>query len=317
MLLVAVGVDIERGEERLARVLHAGEEVDDVLLLLHHPFLLLLPVGDALGTEDALPVVVGDLDVVLDGRRVLQFRFLRHADECLDVVPLALEERCIVRYRVIGVVSGRHPTDDGELRLLAVLLHPLLQVRPRTMHIEERYRLVVVCWRGVPPVGIIDIRYMTILVCRREAAVTRLLADEPDDALAVGGEDDDRYGEAEVLEVLRHPEEVARDVVVQEEVVDLVLHLPAGISGVVDQSVAIAELGVEELAGGECLVSLNEVQDVVRHLVVAPQGMIEWWSSSCIGDISFSSRKTDDESTQKAARASKPGMGSTELIFRL
>lgn len=37
---------------------------------------------------------------------------------------------------------------------------------------------------------------------------------------------------------------------------------------VVDEAAAVADFGVEHLAGGKCLVRLNEVDDVVGHLVV-------------------------------------------------
>lgn len=65
MLLLTIGRNIERGEEHLAAVLHASEEVDDVVLLLVDTFLLLDTVCYALDLEDVIPEGVGNLDVVL------------------------------------------------------------------------------------------------------------------------------------------------------------------------------------------------------------------------------------------------------------
>ena len=67
MLLLAVGRNIERGEKHLSTVLHASEEVDDVVLLLVDTVLLLDTVCNALDFEDVVPEGVGNLDVVLDG----------------------------------------------------------------------------------------------------------------------------------------------------------------------------------------------------------------------------------------------------------
>ena len=53
--------------------------------------------------------------MVFDGRRVAELRFLGNADELLDVVPLALEESCVVRYRIIRVVGRGYATDDSRL----------------------------------------------------------------------------------------------------------------------------------------------------------------------------------------------------------
>ena len=51
-----------------------------------------MAVGDALGLEKRIPIFVGDFDLVFDGCIVLQFGLLRHADELLNVVPLAAEQ---------------------------------------------------------------------------------------------------------------------------------------------------------------------------------------------------------------------------------
>ena len=65
MLLLTIGRNIERREEYLSAVLHASEEVDDVVLLLVDTFLLLDTVSNALDFEDIVPEGVGNLDVVL------------------------------------------------------------------------------------------------------------------------------------------------------------------------------------------------------------------------------------------------------------
>ena len=61
MLLLSVGRHIERGEEYLSAVLHASEEVDDVVLLLVDTLLLLDTVSNALDFEDVVPKGVGRL----------------------------------------------------------------------------------------------------------------------------------------------------------------------------------------------------------------------------------------------------------------
>ena len=105
-------------------------------------------------------------------------------------------------------------------------------------------------------------------VSRGEADVAGLLACEADDACAVLVEDDDTDGEAEVLEILADSEEICGEVVVGEEVVHLGCCLCGGCACVVDKAAAVADLGVEHLAGGKGLVGLDEVDDVVGHLVV-------------------------------------------------
>ena len=118
MLLLSVGRHIERGEEYLSAVLHASEEVDDVVLLLVDTLLLLDTVSNALDFEDVVPKGVGYLDVVLDGSRVFEFRLLSDADELLDVVPFALEECGVVRDWVVGAVGCGDATQHRKLAVL-------------------------------------------------------------------------------------------------------------------------------------------------------------------------------------------------------
>ena len=65
VLFLAVGSDIESREPGFAAVLGASEEVENLLLLGDDTRLLFTAVGNALGTENALPVFCADLDVVL------------------------------------------------------------------------------------------------------------------------------------------------------------------------------------------------------------------------------------------------------------
>ncbi|MGM9723862.1 MAG: hypothetical protein ACI3YG_07200 [Prevotella sp.] len=65
VLLLAVGRYIESREPGFAAVLGTGEEVENLLFLGDDTRLLFAAVGDALGTENTLPVFCADLDVVL------------------------------------------------------------------------------------------------------------------------------------------------------------------------------------------------------------------------------------------------------------
>ena len=71
-----------------------------------------------------------------------------------------------------------------------------------------------------------------------------------------------------MLEVLAHTEEVTCEVVVQHKVINLCLYLCGAKPRVIDESAAIADFSVEHLASAHCLVRLDEVNDVVRHLIV-------------------------------------------------
>lgn len=66
VLFLAVGRDVESREPGFAAVLGAGEKVENLLFLGYDTRLLLAAVGDALGTENTLPVFCADLDVVLN-----------------------------------------------------------------------------------------------------------------------------------------------------------------------------------------------------------------------------------------------------------
>ena len=71
-----------------------------------------------------------------------------------------------------------------------------------------------------------------------------------------------------MLEVLAHTEEVTCEVVVQHKVIHLRLHLCGGKLRVIGKSAAIADFSIEHLASAHSLVGLDEINDVVRHLIV-------------------------------------------------
>ena len=62
---------------------------------------------------------------------------------------------------------------------------------------------------------------------------------------------------------------VTCEVIVQHKVIHLRLHLCGGKLRVIYKSAAIADFSVEHLASVHCLVRLDEVNDIVRHLIVA------------------------------------------------
>ena len=71
-----------------------------------------------------------------------------------------------------------------------------------------------------------------------------------------------------MLELLAHTEDVTCEVVVQHKVIHLRLHLCGGKLCVIDKSAAIADFSIEHLASAHCLVRLDEINDIVRHLIV-------------------------------------------------
>lgn len=240
------------------------------MFLTDDALLLLSAVGDALGTENRLPIFGGYFDLVFYGSVVFELRFLCYADELLDVVPFAPEQRGIVRYGVIGGVDGRYSADDCELAVASALGEFVLQITPRRGGVEQVYDLD---FGGrsdaLTPVGVKDGGDFADGVGRGEAAVTGFLTQEAHNLCAVLVEDKHADGEAEVLEVLTDAEKVCGEVVVENEVLDFILDRGGGDAGIIPQPCAIAHLGVEALAGGESFVFLYEVENIERHLVVA------------------------------------------------
>ena len=196
---------------------------------------------------------------------LLELCLLRHPDELLDVVPLALEERSVVWYGIIRIVRRGYSADNSEL---LYFLPSVLKVGERRLRIEKFNAFDVLRTDRITPVGIKNIRYDARLVGRSKADIARLFADNADNATGILIEDDNADAKAEVLEVLAHAEEVTCEVVVQHEVINLRLHLCSGKFRVIDKSAAIAGFGIEHLASAHCLVRLNEVDDVVWHLIV-------------------------------------------------
>ena len=203
--------------------------------------------------------------MVFYGRGVSELRFLSDAYELLDVEPFAFEKSCVVRYWVIRIVGRRNTADNSEL---LDFLPSVLKVGEWRLRIKKFDTLYVLRTDRITPVGIEDVRYHARLVGRSKADIARLFADDADNATGILIEDDHADAKAEVLEVLAHAEEVTCEVVVQHEVIHLRLHLCGGKPRVIDKSAAIADFGIEHLASAHRLVRLDEVNDVVRHLIV-------------------------------------------------
>lgn len=102
----------------------------------------------------------------------------------------------------------------------------------------------------------------------RCGTIACLFAHDADNATGILIEDDYADAKPEVLEILAHAEEVTCKVVVQHEVIHLRLHLCGGKLCVINKSAAIADFCVEHLTSAHRLVRLDEVNDVVRHLIV-------------------------------------------------
>ena len=270
VLLLAVGRDVECREPGFAAVLGAGEEVENLLFLGDDTRLMLATVGDALGTENTLPVFRTDLDVVLYGSGVFELRFLGDADKLLDVVPFTPEQSAIIRNGIICAIDGRNTADDSEFANLRLLGEFVLQISPRRSRIKQVDFLDVAPRRDrLSPVGVKDFGNSTVLVSRGEATITGFLSQQTDDARAVLVENKYGHGEAKVLEVLTDAEEVSGEVIVKEEVIDSRLDRCGGFGGAVLQSRTIADLGVEALAGCQSFVFFDESKQVERHLIVA------------------------------------------------
>ena len=216
VLLFAVGCNIESRKPGFAAVLGACEEVENLLFLGDDTRLLLSAVGNALGTENTLPVFCADLDVVFYGSGVFELRFFGDADKLLDVVPLAAEQRAIIRNGIISAVDGRDSRHDGKLAAAGVLGEFVLQIAPRRSRVEQVDFLDVAPRRDrLSPVGVKDFGNATVSVGGREAAITGFLSQQAHDACAVLVENKHGHGEAEVLEALTDDEEVCGEIVVK------------------------------------------------------------------------------------------------------
>ena len=206
--------------------------------------------------------------MVLDGRGIAQFGFFGDGYEAFDVVPLALDQRSVVRDGIVAVVGRGNTGNDRELAVFGMLLQAGLEVGERRGDREQRDTLEMLRQGFVAPVGEQHERDVAAFVRRRKTAVARLLADKAHYLRAVLVEYQDRDGEREVLEVLTDPEEIGSEVVLKQEVLDVVLHLGGATVGVVLQARAIADFGVELHTGGEGLIILHFGDDVVGHSVI-------------------------------------------------
>ena len=117
---------------------------------------------------------------------VFQLRFLGNADELLDVIPLAFEQRSVIRYGVIGGVHRRDARHDGELPNLRFLGEFVLQISPRRSRVEQVNHLNVLA-RGyaLSPVGVKYGGYFARSVSRGKAAVTGFLSQKSHNFCAV------------------------------------------------------------------------------------------------------------------------------------
>ena len=222
-------------------------------------------------------------------RRVHATAFLLLIRRCTACGPLSFEKSCVVWYWIIRIVGRRNTADNSEL---LDFLPSVLKVGEWRLRIEKFDALDVLRTDRITPVGIEDIRYHARLVGRSKADIARLFAHDADNATGILIEDDHTDAEAEVLEVLAHAEKVTCEVVVQHKVIHLRLHLCGGKLRVIDKSAAIADFGIEHLASAHCLVRLDEVNDIVRHLIVTSHGMYFILSLMMIGAMLCSSLKT-------------------------
>lgn len=174
-----------------------------------------------------------------------------------------------MRYRVISAVGRGNTADNSELAAFGVGKFAL-QILPRRSRVEQVDDLdVPTVGDTLAPVGVEYLRDASRLVGGREAAVTRLLAEQPHNLSTVGIKDDDTDGEAEVFEVLADTEEVRGEVVVEREVLDFTLDSRLLTLDFVLQTRPEADLGIKELAGCQRLVLLDKVDNVEGHLIVA------------------------------------------------
>ena len=164
-----------------------------------------------------------------------------------------------------------------------------MQIAPRRSRVEQVDFLDVATRRDrLSPVGVKDFGNTTVFVSRGEATITGFLSQQTDDARAVLVENKHGHGEAKVLEVLTDAEEVSGEVVVKKEVLDIILDLCGGFGGAVLQPGAIADLGVEALAGCQSFVFLDESKQVERHLIVAaPRNVRERIVNNCRHNVNF------------------------------
>ena len=72
-------------------------------------------------------------------------------------------------------------------------------------------------------------------------------------------------GKAKVFKILAHAKEVSRHVIIEEEILDLLLHLRFTFLRLIHQSRPIAHLRVKHLACTQCFVTLNKFNHIKQH----------------------------------------------------
>ena len=103
--------------------------------------------------------------MVLDGSGVFELRFLGDADKLLDVVPLAAEQRAIIRNGIVCAIDGRNTADDSELAALRLLGEFVLQITPRRSLVEQvDFLNIGTSGYWFAPVGVKDFGNATVLV---------------------------------------------------------------------------------------------------------------------------------------------------------
>jgi hypothetical protein len=211
---------------------------------------------------------MSDLDMILYRGSIFKFRLFSGGYELLNVIPLGLENRSVIRYWVIGAVGCRHFGKYSELASALSGSNARAEVGERRGRIEQRNVLDVLCLHRLAPVGIENFMDASVLVGFCETTVRNLFAEDANNLGALLVKHDDSDTPAEVLEILTNAKKIGGNVVVQEEILDLVFNGCSAGVGFVLKSGAVAHLCVKELARGEGFVILYFLENVVREFVI-------------------------------------------------
>ena len=281
--LLAVGVNIIATDQSLSCVLHATDEVDDVLLLPLFSHLALQWVFNLLVVADVVPIVLVHLYLYAWCGGVLDHEPLADADEPVDVEPRILEGTCPIGGGVIVAPGRWHARKDGELALSGGLApqscvgvwrspHAHLKVAKWVVEVEHGYDLDVILVEASH--AEVAKEYMLNLSrlggwCVLEATVRRVLVAHLHDTAAVSGEDDASDGEEEELHAGALLKETFRERVVQAEVAYiLVVGVFVILTGYEAQSSPVTRHDVEVLALCRDHVAEENFLDAVwKHIV--------------------------------------------------
>ena len=282
-VLLAVRVDVVAADHRLARILDARDEVDDVALLLILALTTLCLISNALVVADIIPVIIMHLNLHTWSRRVLDHIALAYAYETVDVEPGVAEDGVIVRHWIVLTARRSHTADDGKLAVVSrlavqaghgvrLLAHAHKQVAERIPIIKERYRLYL---------GLVEKAYAEIAVKHMldasapcagrilETAIRGILVAHGDNLLAIAREDDDSNREGIELDVGCLLQENLLKGVAQAEVEDfLVRHVALGLAVNEAHALAVAANDVELLALCRDHVAHQLLAHTVGQLVV-------------------------------------------------